>query len=192
MPSLTLGNRTRNVDSVVRIRTGNDWEARRATMSDGADNVTFRIGNATHIASHRGMRLDGLKTGSPVRFMGQQGVITEIDDEVNTRREGVRDRWDQTMRNARNTAIAVTTGGGVIGTGTAIAGAVKTGGAGLGAILAGIGTGAATGLGIGVAAGAVIGTGVVAVQLGTEANRAARRPVNVHAVDIFAERRWTR
>ena len=192
MPSITLGNRTQIVDSVVRLRHGNDWEARRATMADGADNVTFRVGNATYIASQRGMRLEGLKTQSPVRFMGQQGVVTEIDDEVNTRREAVRDRWDQTMRNARNTAIAVTTGGGVIGTGTAIAGAVKVGSTGLGSVLAGIGTGAATGLGIGVVAGAAIGTGVVAVQLGTAANRAARRPVNVHAVDIFAERRWTR
>jgi hypothetical protein len=192
MPTLTLGNQVRNVDSVVRLRVGNDWEARRATMSDGADNVTFRVGNATYIASQRGMRLDGVRTQTPVRFMGQQGVVTEIDDEVNTRREAIRDRWDQTMRNARNTAIAVTTGGGVIGTGTAIAGAVKTGGAGLGAVLATIGTGAATGLGIGVAAGTAIGAGVVAVQLGSAANRAARRPVNVHAVDIFAERRWTR
>ena len=192
MPNITLGRQNLNVTSIVRLRPGNDWEARRATMSDGADNVTFRIGAETYIASHRGIGLENVKANTPVRFMGRTGTVTEIDDEVNTRVEGMRERFDRTVREARNIGVTVTATGGAVGTGTAIAGALQASGTGLGAIVVAAGTGAAMGLGIGAAAGVALGTGYAGFRVLQEGSTAARKPVNVHAVDIFSDRRWTR
>ena len=97
MSDLTLNNRalgTTNINTlnflaeatVHRIRSGQELAALKTAKENGADDLFFSIGQDTFVASGRG--LEGIKRGDSIFYKGRRGVVTVVDDQINTAKEG--------------------------------------------------------------------------------------------------------
>ena len=81
MESIKVGARTVQVD-VVKIRAGSEDAALRAMARDGVDNVAFKVGADTFVASGRDLDLKGLATWQTVERAGSTGHVLKLDREA--------------------------------------------------------------------------------------------------------------
>ena len=65
-------------ESLVKLQPGTENQAMAAAKKDGADNVFFKMGKDTFVASGRGMeRFGRASKGDAVQLVGEQGVYGE-------------------------------------------------------------------------------------------------------------------
>lgn len=76
--------------SEVSIAPGKEDAAWSQARRNGSDDVMFKVGDVTHIASGRGLELGGLKPGDKLTLNGKEGEVIKVDDQVNTAKEGLR------------------------------------------------------------------------------------------------------
>ena len=83
--------KTLNADaSIYKLRKGQEAAAIKAAEKDGADNVFFRMGQDTFVASGNGMKLKGIEPGALVVHQGGVGTVIAVDNEINSALEGVK------------------------------------------------------------------------------------------------------
>ncbi|MBM3266438.1 MAG: hypothetical protein FJZ01_02215 [Candidatus Sericytochromatia bacterium] len=86
--ALTAGGRSLAPASIVKIQAGREPGAYEAARRNGLDDVFFRIGQDTYVASGRGLSPEGARVGANVQFGDRQGQVVRVDQEVNTASEG--------------------------------------------------------------------------------------------------------
>jgi hypothetical protein len=87
--NLTLQGRNLPVRQVAAIPAGNEAAALRAIQKNGADDVVFKLGNDTFVASGRGLALKNVKPNDEVTFEGRTGRVLSVDTELNSFKEGI-------------------------------------------------------------------------------------------------------
>jgi hypothetical protein len=86
MSNLTIGNKP--VDAaVLKIRRGQELAAREAAEKDGQDNVFFRLGEDTYVASGFGIHLHDEKNRQDVdvTYKGLKGKVASSNNEQDTK-----------------------------------------------------------------------------------------------------------
>lgn len=133
MGNPTIDNKTLNASTVVKLRHGQEIAAREAAKKNGADDVFFTLGRDSYVASGRGLNLKGVAAGTKIRYNGQEGTVTAVDNQVNSAKEGA-------LKVVTPVAVAVggATGGGAF-VGGALGGLASAGAAGaaVGAVVVG-------------------------------------------------------
>ena len=173
MSTLNVNNQTLNAQSVLKIRQGQELAARETAKKDGADNVFFKVGNDTYVASGKGFNLKDVQPGAKFEFNGKQAQVVSIDSEVNSAKDGLL-RMKKPATWMVGTGAAVGTVGGLASSLFQSVFAGRT----LGALLPVL-------KGIGMAGGAMAAvTGVVA---GISAIRGATRSQDYEALKAHAE-----
>lgn len=89
MSQLSINNRTLTPARVTALRPGQELSAVGALKGNGADDVLFKVGNDTYLASGRGLALRGVKTGDTVKIDGKVGQVVMVDRQLNSFGEGL-------------------------------------------------------------------------------------------------------
>jgi hypothetical protein len=152
--------------AIHRIRPGQEVAALETAKKNGADDLFFTVGKDTFVATGRGLPLKGVKPGDAITHEGRQGIVTAIDNQVNTAKEG---------------ALAVLKPSGLAAGGATAAGTLV--GKGLGGFFGASGAGAAVGaITVGVYAGIAAGLAV-----GGGALYGAKRGIDTESIKAHAE-----
>ncbi len=131
MSDLIINGRVTQPHDVLRLKRGQEQAAIAAARSNGADDVFFKLGDDTFVASAASMKLTGTKAGGVVYLDGKKGQVVAVDNQLNSLSEG--------LLHPAGDVVAV--GGIVYGVATAIKYAA-TGWGGLGLLYGLIGVGA--------------------------------------------------
>lgn len=86
MSNVTIG--TKQVDAtVLKIRRGEELAAREAAESDGQDNVFFKMGEDTYVASGYGIHIHDEKNRQAidVSYKGLKGKVASSNNEQDTK-----------------------------------------------------------------------------------------------------------
>lgn len=83
MPLPTIKNHPMPV-TVQRVRAGQEAAATTAAKKNGMDDLIFKVGNDTFVATGRGLAFAGLKEGGTVQTSAGAGRVVKIDNQVNT------------------------------------------------------------------------------------------------------------
>jgi hypothetical protein len=89
MSQLSINNRQLSPARVTALKPGQELSAVAAVKGNGADDVIFKVGNDTYLASGRGLALRGVKAGDPIKLDGQVGQVVTVDRQLNTFMEGM-------------------------------------------------------------------------------------------------------
>ena len=90
MAELRIG--TRIVDAtVVKLRAGSEGKALSAMTRDGVNNVAFKVGDDTYVASGKTLDLQDVKAWGAIRYGGEAGHVLKVDGEV--LKPGFLKRW---------------------------------------------------------------------------------------------------
>lgn len=89
MPELRVDGSRLKAEVVVRLHPEMVQQAKGAARANGADDVFFTVGTDTYVASGTGFSR-GIKVGDTVKFEGRTGQVVDADNEINTKREGIR------------------------------------------------------------------------------------------------------
>lgn len=90
---VTIKDKTAEVGAVVKLNKGQEGRAWQAAGTNAADNFRFRTDSGdTYIASGVGFEKLGLQIGNAVDINGVKGRITDLNNDVNSKSEIVRDR----------------------------------------------------------------------------------------------------
>ena len=88
MADLIVNNHAVQPQGLLKIKHGQEQAAMAAAKQNGLDDVFFKIGDDTFVASQAGMKLSGAKAGDRVYLDGQRGTIVGVDRQLNTFLEG--------------------------------------------------------------------------------------------------------
>ena len=83
MAQLNVGGRAFDAP-VVKIARGQEGKALSAMTRDGRENVAFKIGGDTYVASSKDLDVKGLKAWDEVRLGEQVGHVLDVNHEVLT------------------------------------------------------------------------------------------------------------
>lgn len=89
MANLTVQGRSLPVGHVKTVKPGDEAATLRAIQKNGADDVVFKLGNDTYVASGRGLALKGIRPDDAVSFDGRTGKVLSVNQELNSFKEGL-------------------------------------------------------------------------------------------------------
>ena len=89
MANLTVQGRALPVRQVAAIRPGDEAASLRALQKNGADDVVFKVGADTYVASGRGLALKHVRPNDEVSLDGRKGRVLSVDQELNSFKEGI-------------------------------------------------------------------------------------------------------
>jgi hypothetical protein len=87
--NLTVQGRSLSGGHVKTVKPGDEAATLRAIQKNGADDVVFKLGNDTYVASGRGLALKGLRPDDAVNFDGRTGKVMTVNQELNSFKEGL-------------------------------------------------------------------------------------------------------
>lgn len=97
--------------SVLKIRRGEELNARETAQRDGMDNTFFQVGQDTYVASGLGTHIHGLKNGTEVRFNGLKGAVVSSNNEQDTRGDLIATGVTTALVTAATVGGAIVSGG---------------------------------------------------------------------------------
>jgi hypothetical protein len=74
--------------ALVKVRAGKEDQALVIAKKNGADDVFVRVGKDTYVASGRDFDAKTVKAGHVVKVGDIEGVITSVDDQINSFKDG--------------------------------------------------------------------------------------------------------
>lgn len=83
MSDLIINGRVTQAHDIVRLKHGQEQAAIAAAKANGCDDVFFKLGEDTYVASAASMALGGTKVGSAVYLDGKKGQVVAIDNQLN-------------------------------------------------------------------------------------------------------------
>jgi hypothetical protein len=89
MSDLIINGRVTQAHDIVRLQRGQEQAALAAAKANGADDVFFKLGDDTYVASAASMNLRGTKAGQNVYLDGKKATITAVDNQMNGLGEGL-------------------------------------------------------------------------------------------------------
>ena len=81
MSEITVGNRALEA-TVVKLRQGSEKKALEVMSRDGVNNVAFKIGSDTYVASGHDLEVKGIAEWATVRHAGADGHVVKVNEEV--------------------------------------------------------------------------------------------------------------
>lgn len=99
MSDVIVNNQAILPKTLIKIKSGQEQNAIAAAKKNGLDDVFFKVGNDTFVASGTGLPLRGAKPGATVYLDGKKGQVVATDRQLNTFAEG--------FKNPAGAAVAV-------------------------------------------------------------------------------------
>jgi hypothetical protein len=80
---LIVNGRPTQANTLIKIKRGQEEAAIAAARSNGLDDVFFKLGDDTYVASSTSLKLGGTKAGSAVYVNGKKGTVVAVDNQLN-------------------------------------------------------------------------------------------------------------